>query len=198
MRIGAGVALALALIVPAAHAAGAGTMAAGFSVGVNPPAGEYKDFANLGFSLNAMGEYRLTEAFALGLEASYANFSAKDDVEAARSAAAGLPARAKGQVIAFGGHGRLEFGSAGRLIPYVIAGANVSTLKDLTRYPTYSNELSQTKLGMRGGVGLDLSAGAHARVGVEADYHIVNGEPESTQYMAVTAGVTFIFGERKK
>ena len=42
------------MVGPVAHAGGAGSMAAGFSFGVNPLSGEFSDFANLDFSLGRL------------------------------------------------------------------------------------------------------------------------------------------------
>ncbi len=181
--------LALMLVAPQAHAA-KGDMMLGFSGGVAAPMGDAKNFSKLGFLGGANFDYMVNDMVSLGVDGSYVVNNAKDELIVAPVTAA------KVTFMQFGAHAKYMFPMEGSSVsPYIVAGAGMYNGKaDITPNDPLFPETSETKFGGRIGAGANFAAGEKAKIGIESSFNHIATEVSSTQYVSVTAGVSFSLG----
>lgn len=144
----------------------------------------------MGFGGGLCVDYFITKEFALGLDGSYATFES-DYADAGD---------AKATTMQFGLHGKYMVPTGGPMVPYLFVGGGMYNAK-LTDIGM--DDLSQTKFGVNGGVGVGYKINDMVSLGVNGAYHMALGEfkPEidgtevvvldDWSYMTFNAGVTF-------
>ena len=181
--------LALMLIAPQAHAA-KGDMMLGINGGIAAPMGDFKDVSKMGFLGGLNFDYMVNDMFAVGVDGSYVLNKAKDELIVAPVT------DIKSTIIQFGAHAKYMFPMEGSSVsPYVVGGAGMYSGKaDITPNDPLISESSETKFGGRIGLGANFAAGEKAKIGIESNFHHIATDISSTQYISVTAGVSFGFG----
>jgi outer membrane protein W len=202
-------ALALMLVAPQAHA-GAGEWQIGLNAGTGIPIGDFKDAAKLGFLGGVGFGYGVSENLVLGVDGSFVANSGSDLLNDGLTALAtadgpdGIPGNGddgtpttvtgKFQMIQGGAHMKYMFPMAAEssVSPYVIVGAGIYNQKFKTEStaPFYVGDVSESKFGGRGGLGLSYKTSETVGIGVEGAFHYINTDVVSTQYVSFQAGVT--------
>jgi len=118
----------------------------------------------MGFTGGLNVDYFITKEFALGLDGSYSTF--KSDYAHAGDA--------KATTLQFGLHGKYLIPTGGPLVPYVFVGAGLYNAK-ITDIPD-TEDLSQSKFGMNGGVGAAYKINDMVSVGLNGAYHYAFSE----------------------
>lgn len=173
---------ALALVTTANTAVAQKPFSLGLAAGVSMPMGDFKEAANTGLNgtvLLGLGMPMLPVG--VRIEGSYNRFAFSDENEAA--------AGEKGNVTVSSATANVTFGLPGVVVlsPYVIAGAGMYWSGcDLDNDACKS----QSDLGFNGGVGIKLRA-LVASAFLEARYHSIQTEGQSTNYVPITIGFMF-------
>lgn len=174
---------ALALVTTANTAVAQKPISFGLAAGVSMPMGDFKDAANTGLNVTgALGLGMPMLPVGVRIEGAYNRFAFSDENVAA--------AGEKGNVTIASATANITFGLPGVVVlsPYVIAGAGMYwTGCDIKGN---DNCDSQSDLGFNGGVGIKLRA-LLASAYLEARYHSVQTEGQSTNYLPITIGFMF-------
>ena len=175
--------LALLAVAPQAWA-GAKEWSINLSGGMAAPMSDFKDAAKTGYVFGVGADYGLKENLGVGIDGSFVSNNASD---------ANLDQTAKAEILQGGAHIKYSFpmASESKLSPYLIGGLgayNVKAKSDLIP------EVSNTKFGARGGIGLMYKTGPKVGIGIESDYNWIDTDVTSTQYIGVRAGVTIGMG----
>jgi opacity protein-like surface antigen len=194
--------MALVLVAPQARAA-AKEWSINFNGGVAAPMGDFKDAAKLGFMGGVGADYTVTPNVALGVDGSFISNSGSDDFNAALTALAGSPTTAKFSMLQGGAHMKYLFpmASESSISPYFIGGLGIYNVKNKVEStdPLLNGEVSSSKVGARGGFGLNYKTSPKVSIGLESAYHWINtkdsstGAP-STAFISLQAGVTVGMG----
>jgi opacity protein-like surface antigen len=192
--------LALTLIVPQAYAA-QGDWMLGLHAGTGIPLGDFKDAAKVGFLGGVDVGYFATENVVIGIDGSFVSNGGSDLLNDALTASAtaieGTPTTVTGKftMIQGGAHLKYMFPTAAEssMSPYVVAGLGLynNKFKTESSNASYVGDVSDTKFGARGGLGVSYKAGENMGVGVEGSFNWINTEGSSTQYVALQAALTF-------
>jgi opacity protein-like surface antigen len=146
----------------------------------------------MGYDFGASFDYFVMPEFALGVDGSYAAF--ESDYEDAGDA--------KATTLQFGAHVKYFAPTGGPVVPYAQVGLGMYNAK-LTDVDV--EDLSQTKLGVNVGVGVEYKVTPQVGIGANGTYHYAFGafEPEidgqevtelnDWNYITVNAAVTFHF-----
>src|SRR5262249_26304872 len=96
----------------------------------------------------------------------------------------------------YGVHGRwmIPIGARTKFQPYAIVGAGIDKVKDKYESPTNSDHLSQSVLGLQGGLGFHYWMSPTVGLGRDANYHnAFTSEDEighdSVPYLTIAAGL---------
>jgi len=184
-------AFATAVVAPSAQA----SWLINANAGVGIPTGDFSDFWASGFLVGAAASYLVRPQFAIGVDGSYLKNDTSDDYQALLDF---LDPGAEDQFTyqQYGVHGKwmIPTGSGSRVSPYLVVGAGLYSVKDKYESPTFSDELSQTAFGLRGGAGIDYWVSTTFGVGVDANYHNPFASEEeigydSAPFFAVSGGI---------
>jgi opacity protein-like surface antigen len=195
----------LAVMAVAQAQAAKGEWNIGLNAGTGIPMSDYKDLAKLGFMGGVGFDYMATENFALGVDGSFTSNSGSDDLEALATIAAGTPTTAKFTLLQGGAHARYLFpmASESSISPYILGGVGIYNVKGKyegsnTTFNT-ANETSDSKLGVRGGLGLMYKTSEKVGIGVEGAFHWINTKDDATgapatQFIGLQAAVSIGMG----
>lgn len=190
-------ALALMLVAPQAHAA-AGEWTIGLNGGVASPLGDFKDAAKLGFMGGVSFDYMVTENMALGADGSFISNKGSDLLNDGLTLAAGVPTTAKFTMMQGGAHLKYMFpmASESSMSPYVVGGLGIYNMKSKVESTNalFTGDVSESKFGARGGLGFMYKTSEKVGIGVEGNFHWINTDITSTQFIGVQAGVTIGMG----
>ncbi len=188
LRVVAGLALTVALTATIADAQGidgARTVSFGFAGGLTLPTGDAGDGLKTGYHGQALLQFNPGLPFALRVDGMYHSMDFEDGGGDARVIAGVLNAM-------------FPFGAAGGQVqPYASAGAGIYNLK--ANYDDYDvfgafivaeGSSSTTKVGLNGGLGLRFQLSGLSTF-VEARFHNVFTEENSTQLLPITVGLMF-------
>ena len=170
------------LLVPAAAFASGGPWMMDVRGGVALPQGDFGDAFKSGLLIGVEASKMMSTNLALGAEGNYiknkgdeAVFGTGSDVEA--------------KFMHYGVHGKYMLGkSDSKMMPYMVAGAGLYNIK----VDTGVTDDSETKFGLRGGVGMNWMMGPKMGLGFQADYNDVMTEGTSSQYIGLSAGLHFM------
>ena len=183
--------LALVLLAPQARAA-AKEWSITLGGGIAAPVSDFKDDAKLGYMGSVGADYTVKENVAIGVDGSFISNSASD------ASLALLPAgaSAKTQILQGGAHLKYMFpmASESNIAPYLVGGLGAYNVKDKVETSLGNTDLSSTKFGARGGIGLMYKTSPKVSIGVESAYHWINTDNTSLQFISVQAGVSIGMG----
>jgi opacity protein-like surface antigen len=178
--------LALVLVAPQARAK---DWSINFSGGMAAPVSDFKDAAKTGFVVGLGADFTAKPNVALGLDGTFVSNDASDT---------NPDNTAKAEILQGGGHVKYTFpmASESNLAPYLIGGLgayNVKAKSDVFQ------EVSKTKFGARGGIGLMYKTSPKIGIGIESDYNWIDTSDsatnaKSTTYVGVRAGITVAMG----
>ena len=178
--------MAVLLLVPAAAFANGGwTIDARGGVGI--PTGDFKNAYKSGLLIGLEASKMMTTNLALGLDGNYIKNKADNAV-----LAPGAEAEAK--FMHYGVHGKYMLSkSDSKMMPYMVAGAGLYHIKS-SATPAGGTEVSasETKFGLRGGLGLNMMFSPKMGLGFQADYNDVMTSGSSTQFLGLSAGLHFV------
>ncbi len=181
-----GVALALVALMAAGASATdrKGMIGVGVGGGLLLPMGDFGDAFKMGWRAGAGVGYFVTNEIAVGATGAYSQNSVDDTTLA--------PADSKFKIMQYGVFGKYMFKMQNdKVAPYVTAGLGFYNGKVSV---SGGSSGSSTDMGINGGVGAMFSVSPTASVFVEGAYHNIFSEGSSTNYIAATAGVAFMFG----
>jgi len=183
-------ALGLALIVAPAHAGG---LSFGVNGGMGMPTSDYGQAFKLGWGGGVTADYGLMPMIGLGADLGYQANSAKDEINAAASAAAGYPVTISTSAFNYGVHGTLTPPMV-MVHPFlqVGVGAYSTSLKVEGGGATTSG--SSTKFGYNVGGGMSFTVAPTMTLGVSATYNVISAKDElgfNPTWFGVRTGLTF-------
>lgn len=194
-------ALALILAAPQAHAA-AGEFTINLNGGIATPISDYKDAAKLGFMGGVGFDYMATENLGVGIDGSFISNKGSDELNTLLSGGppdgAGVPAEAKFTLLQGGAHLKYLFPMAAEssISPYVIGGLGIYNVKGKVESSNTAfndaYEGSESKFGLRGGLGLMYKTSEKVGVGVEGAFHWINTKEDATATSPATTATQFI------
>ena len=94
----------------------------------------------------------------------------------------------------YGVHGKYMMGMKdSKMSPYFVGGAGLYNVKAEVTDPNPALEYksSDTKFGVRGGLGVNMMVGQSWGIGVQADYNDVFTSGSSSQFVGISGGVHF-------
>jgi|SRR5678816_788092 len=184
---------AVLLLVPAAAFANGGWMMDA-RAGVGLPMGDYGDVFKSGLLINVEATRMMSTNFGLGLEGSYLKNSPTDDYQAAIELAGGPGTDADAKFMHYGVHGKYFLGqSSSKMMPYMVAGLGLYNAKfEVTPPGGPDISESETKFGLRGGLGMNMMMGPRWGLGFQADYNDVMTSDTSSQYIGISGGLHFM------
>ncbi|HJU88292.1 MAG TPA: outer membrane beta-barrel protein [Gemmatimonadaceae bacterium] len=190
---GAAIATAFVLLASTAQAQSVNPISFGVAGGMSFPTGEDRDYVKNGYHGEVMmGIHLPTAPVWFRVEGFYHKFSAKEGY-------------GDGSARVLGGAGNVmwDMPSAGMVKVYLTAGGGVYNIKQEAEVPvvvtdqrlrlgvqTETVEAKDTKFGVNGGLGVRFTM-AGINPFVEARYHSVFTEGESTNVIPVTVGIMF-------
>jgi len=174
------VATVLLLVPAAAFASGPWMM--DIRGGVGLPQGDFGDSFKSGLLIGVEATKMMSTNLGLGLEGNYM----KNDGD---EAIFGTGSDVNAKFMHYGVHGKYMLGkSDSKMMPYMVAGAGLYNIK----VDTGVTDDSETKFGLRGGVGMNWMMGPKMGLGFQADYNDVMTEGTSSQYIGLSAGLHFM------
>ena len=191
-------ALALTLSASAAFAA-KGEWTGGGQAGAHMPMGEYGDVAKTGWLGGVFIDYMVTDMLSLGANLDYHATKAKDEFVAAQNLA--FPGAniedINVTVFNYGLTSALHLSKGGPASPYLKAAVGMYNSKsEIKGGPLDGTDDSSTDAGIAGGAGVMFRPpGNSVGFGIEALYHNVFTENESTNLFSVTGRITFSFSD---
>jgi len=180
------------LLVPAAAFANGGWQV-DVRGGMALPMGDYGDAFKSGLLIGMDASHMMTPMLAIGVDGNYIKNSPTDDSQTALDATFGAGTDAEAKFVHYGAHVKYMLGTKGsKAIPYMVGGGGLYNAKfGIT--PPGGPEVSdsETKFGLRGGVGANFMVGTSWGIGVQADFHDVMTSGQSSQFIGLAAGLHF-------
>jgi len=188
----------LLLVLAFSVALASSALAVGFSVGVtggmNKFTGDAGEGLKTGMVFGAHGDYMINDMWAAGANLAYSMNKHEEDGEDAATLYPGLTGEISSElkILQFGAHAKFFPPMTGSPIaPYLVAGLGMYNWKSEFSTTGYSEDVSETDFGFRGGVGANYSVNPVFGINAEADFHSIMTEDESTNLFTVRAGVVF-------
>ena len=183
-------ALGLALIVAPAHAGG---FTFGVNGGANMPTSDYATAFKLGWGGGVTADYGLMPMIGIGADLGYMTNTAKDDVNAAASAAAGYPVTISTSAFQYGLHGTVTPPMV-MVHPYFQVGVGEYNTSLKMEGGGASTSGSSTKFGWNVGGGMNFTVAPTLALGVAATYSQISAKDDlgfNPSWFAVRTGLTF-------
>lgn len=169
----------------------------GGAAGVGIPTGDFGDLADPGFSGGVFGDYMVMPNLALGVDVMFHTPGGSSDyIDALDLLSGGLINDASFQLLQFTGHGRWVITPDQQVMPYVVAGGGIYSIKAKVDGPGGSEDATDTNGGIFGGAGVDFKVSPMFRVGVEGAWHDVFTSGTSSQLFTVLGRVSFTFASQ--
>lgn len=172
--------------------------AAGFSVSVTGGMAKFTGDAGeglkTGMTFGATGDYMINDMWAAGVNLAYLMTKHEEDGEDAATLYPGLTGEisSKLNILQFGVHAKFfPPMKDSPIAPYLVAGAGMYNWKSEFSTDGYSEDVSESDMGIRGGAGMNYAVNEQFGINVEADLHSIMTEDESTNFFTVRAGVVF-------
>jgi hypothetical protein len=181
------------LLVPAAAFANGGWMV-DVRGGVGLPMGDFGNEFKSGLLIGVEASRMLSPQFALGADGNYVKNNPSSDNQAALDAFFGGPTDASVKLMHYGVHAKYMMSNkeGSKVMPYLVGGTGLYNVKATVTPPGGPDVSdSQTKFGIRGGVGANFMVGSTWGIGVMADYNDVFTSGGSSQYIGLSAGLHF-------
>jgi len=191
-------ALALTLSAPAAFAA-KGEWTGGGQAGAHIPMGDYGDVAKTGWLGGVFLDYMATDMLSLGANLDYHATKAKDEFVTAQNLA--FPGvnieEINTTLFNYGVNAALHLSNTGAASPYIKGAFGAYNSKtEIKGGPLDGTDDTTTDMGIAGGAGVMFRPpGNSVGFGIEAMYHNIFTENESTQLVTVTGRITFSFSD---
>jgi opacity protein-like surface antigen len=177
------------LLVPAAAFANEGWMV-DVRGGLGIPTGDFKDAYKSGLLIGIDASRMMSPKFAVGVDGNYIKNNPSDTYKAFLGA--GTDAEAK--FMHYGVHGKYMMGMKdSKMMPYFVGGVGLYNVKEEVTPPSPQpvQKFSDTKFGVRGGVGVNMMVGQTWGIGVQGDYNDIFTSGGSTKYIGLSAGLHF-------
>lgn len=180
-------------------------LAAGFTLGVNGGMAKFTGDAGEGLKtglvFGATGDYMVNDMWAVGGNLGYQMTKHEDDGKLAEDVypGGGLTGEieSKFNITQVGVHAKFfPPMQDSPIAPYLVAGAGMYMSKYEWSVPGYSEEGDESDFGFRGGAGATYAVNEQVGINVEADFHSIATEGESTNMFSVRAGVMFKLGSK--
>jgi len=183
---------AFLLLVPAAAFANGGWMIDA-RAGVGLPMGDFGNEFKSGLLIGVDASHMMSPQFALGFDGNYIKNNPSDDNQAALDAVFGPGTDAAAKFLHYGVHAKYMMSTKGtKMTPYMVGGAGLYNVKvEVTPPGGPDISDSETKLGIRGGLGLNWMMGQNWGLGFQADYNDVFTSDQSSQYIGLSGGLHF-------
>ncbi len=180
-----GVALTLVAVLAASASATERKGTFGVDLGgvATLPMGDFGDAFKLGWKAGVGVGYCVTNEIMVGATGAYSQNKIDDTTGVGD---------AKFNILQFGAFGKYMFKMQNsRVAPYLKTGVGFYNSKVSV---SGGSSASSTNMGLNGGLGVGFAVSPTASVFVEGAYHNIFTDVSSTNYMAVNAGLSFMFG----
>src|SRR5262245_39744690 len=188
-------AAAVLLLVPAAAFAYSGGWTIDARGGLGLPMGDYKDDFKSGLLIGVDASKMVSPQLAIGVDGDYIKNSVTDQNRTALELLYGPGTDADNKFTHYGAHLKymLSTKEGNKMIPYLVGGGGLYHAKQsITNSVVSASPPSETKFGLRGGVGLNLMMSPKMGLGFQADYNDIFTDGGSTQYIGVSGGLHFV------
>jgi len=182
---------AVLLLVPAAAFANGGWMIDARG-GLGLPMGNFGDSFKSGLLLGVEASKMMSPQFAIGVDGNYVKNDVTDDNQAALDGVFGSGTEADAKLMHYGAHVKymLSTKSESKFTPYLVGGAGLYNVKaEITPPGGPTADNSETKFGVRGGIGANIMMGQRWGIGLQGDFNDVMTSGDSSQYIGVSAGL---------
>jgi len=182
---------AVLLLVPAAAFANGGWMIDARG-GLGLPMGNFGDEFKSGLLLGVEASKMMSPQFAIGVDGNYVKNDVTDDNQAALDSFFGSGTEADAKLMHYGAHVKymLSTNSESKFTPYLVGGAGLYNVKaEITPPGGPTADDSETKFGVRGGVGANIMMGQRWGIGLQGDFNDIMTSGDSSQYIGISAGL---------
>ena len=134
----------------------------------------------------------MSPQFAIGVDGNYVKNDVSDDNQTFLDATFGSGTEADAKLMHYGAHAKymLSTNSESKFTPYLVGGAGIYHIKnELTPPGGATSDASESKFGVRGGVGANVMMGQRWGLGFQADYNDVMTSGSSSQFVGLSAGL---------
>ena len=195
------VAAVLLLVPAAAFASGGWTVDARAGVGL--PMGDFGDAFKSGLLIGVEASKMMSPHFAIGVDGNYVKNDPSDDYQATVNFFYGPGTDAVAKFVHYGVHGKYMLSASdSKVTPYLIGGVGLYNAKfEITPSGGPDISDSDTRFGVRGGLGANFMVGNTWGIGVQADYNDLfirnrgyqtRGAAIKAEYVGISGGLHFM------
>jgi opacity protein-like surface antigen len=196
------VAAVLLLVPTAAFASRGWTVDARAGVGL--PTGDFGDAFKSGLLIGVEVSKMMSPQFAIGVDGNYLKNDPSDDYQASVNFFYGPGTDAEAKFVHYGVHGKLMLSASSdsKVTPYVIGGVGLYNAKfEITPSGGPDISDSDTRFGVRGGLGANFMVGNTWGIGVQVDYNDLffnnrgyqtSGAAVKVDYVGISGGLHFV------
>jgi hypothetical protein len=175
-----------------------GQKIASAGIGISLPMGDFGDAANTGFLFGAGYGILLSPQMEIGGEFGYHMYGVSDEYYLPANAPAGTEVDVSFSILSFGGYAKYLLAPEYKTI-YLKGGLgfyNAKASGDVTHEgDTHDIDESATDLGIAVGGGYQTKGDGNTGYFVEATLNHVMSEGDSTQFINLRGGISFLFGD---
>lgn len=182
---------AVLLLVPAAAFANGGWMIDARG-GLGLPMGNFGDEFKSGLLLGVEASKMMSPQFAIGVDGNYVKNDVTSDNQTLLDNTFGAGTEANAKLMHYGVHGKYMMSTkeGNKFTPYLVGGAGIYHIKaEITPPGGPTADDSESKFGVRGGVGANIMMGQRWGLGVQGDFNDVFTSGDSSQYIGISAGL---------
>jgi opacity protein-like surface antigen len=187
--------VAVLLLVPAAAFANGGGWTIDARAGLGLPTGDFKNDFKSGLLIGVEASKMMSPQFALGVEGSYVKNDVTSDNQTLLDTTFGSGTEADSKLMHYGAHAKYMMSTkeGNKFTPYLVGGAGLYHVKaEVTPPGGPTADNSESKFGVRGGIGANIMVGPRWGLGVQGDYNDIFTSGSSTQYIGVSGGLHFM------
>jgi|SRR5689334_2078755 len=187
------VAAVLLLVPAAAFASGGWTIDARGGVGI--PTGDFKNDFKSGLLIGVDASKMMNAQWAIGVDGNYVKNNVNSDDQTALDATFGTGTEADAKLMHYGAHAKFMMSkdNSSKFMPYLVGGAGLYHVKaEVTPPGGPTVDTSESKFGVRGGIGANLMVGPRWGIGLQGDYNDIFTSGSSTQYIGLSGGLHFM------
>jgi outer membrane protein W len=182
---------AVLLLVPAAAFANGGWMIDARG-GLGLPMGNFGDEFKSGLLLGVEASKMMSPQFAIGVDGNYVKNDVTSDNQTLLDNTFGTGTEANAKLMHYGVHAKYMMSTkdGSKFTPYLVGGAGLYNVKaEITPPGGPTADNSETKFGVRGGVGANIMMGQRWGIGLQGDFNDIMTSGDSSQYIGVSAGL---------
>jgi hypothetical protein len=161
--------------------------------GVSIPLGDFDDLADLGFTIAPRFGHYVHPRISVGVEYAYYNNGASEELIAFLEQLSGLNIDANFSIHQFTGYGKVLL-TTQPVTPYIRAQLGMYRFGASVDVGLGSGSDSVNEFGLGGGGGVQFRGQGSVGGFVDAIFHVIFTEDNSTEFLGIQGGILFYFG----